>query len=224
VFSPQSSKLTNLKAQETTLTAQQAQLQAQLTVLQTEKQKLPANCADLEKISTQIPSVQSPSDLAAEQSSFYDQLTTLVGSSGTSIPLFSWAAGAASTTGGVGGSAGSSSGTTSTAGVVPVPVSMTITGNFTQMSAFVGGLDSFPRLFVIQNFTLALGSPTGAAGSASSSGSSSTGAGSAANPALWIGGTPTAGAAGPYTLTISGSIYYTTTPSALDACTKAGAA
>ena len=44
-YSPQSSKLSTIQTQVTTLTAQQAQLQSQLTVLQTEKQKLPANCA-----------------------------------------------------------------------------------------------------------------------------------------------------------------------------------
>ena len=38
------------------------------------------------------------------------------------------------------------------------------------------------------------------------------------------GGTPTAAAAGPYNLAITGSIYYTSTPNALAACTKATAA
>jgi Tfp pilus assembly protein PilO len=200
-YSPQSSKLSTLQAQETTLQAQQAQLQSQLTVLQTEKQKLPANCADLEKISNQIPSVQSSSDLAAEQSSFYDQLTTLVGTSGTSIPTFSW------------GSAGSASTGT---GVTPVPVGMTISGNFGQMSAFVAGLDSFPRLFTIQTFTLSLG---GASSTTSNTAASSSAAPSGS--ALWVGGTPTAASAGPYTLSIAGSIYYTSTANATAACTKA---
>jgi Tfp pilus assembly protein PilO len=204
VISPQSSKLSTLQTQETTLQAQEVSLQTQLNTLQTEKQKVSANCTDLEKISTQIPSVQSPSDLAAEQSSFYDQLTALVGSSGTSIPTFSWgavsgsAAAAPSTHTPASGAAGAAS------PVVPVPVNMTVTGNYGQMSAFVAGLDSFPRLLVIQSFTLAF---TGTAASVGS--------------ALWTGGTATPSTAGPYTLTLTGSIYYTSTANDLAACSKA---
>jgi hypothetical protein len=36
-----------------------------------------------------------------------------------------------------------------------------------------------------------------------------------------VGGTATSPSAGPYSLAIVGSIYYTSTPNALDACTKA---
>ena len=39
-----------------------------------------------------------------------------------------------------------------------------------------------------------------------------------------MGGTPTPRPAGPYNLQITGSIYYTSTPNALSACTKATAA
>lgn len=198
-ISHQTSKLSSLQARETQLQTQQAQLQAQLATLESEKQKLPSKCADLAKISTQIPTVQNAGDLAAEQSSFYNQLTALVGTSGTTIPTFAW--------GGTAAAAGT--------GVVPVPVSMTITGNFGQMSAFIGGLDSFPRLFVIQTFTLAHG--TSAAGGTAASG----GFNGASAPPLWVGGVPTAPTAGPYTLSITGSIYYTTVANALAACTRA---
>ena len=40
---------------------------------------------------------------------------------------------------------------------------------------------------------------------------------------LWVGGQPTAPSAGPYNLQITGSIYYTSTPNALAACSKATA-
>lgn len=212
LIAPQGSKLSSLHAQETTLQAQQATLQAQLTTLQTEKQKLSANCADLEKITTQIPSVKTASDLAAEQSSFYGQLSALVISSGTAIPAFAWGTTTA------GGTTGSGS-----AGVVPVPLTMEITGNFQQMTAFVSGLDNFPRLFVIETFTLSLGSAaTGTASGAGSSSSASgavSGSGSAA--ALWKGGTTTAPGAGPYSLALAGQIYYTSTANATAACTAA---
>ena len=104
---------------------------------------------------------------------------------------------------------------------------LTVTGNYGQILSFVNGLDSFPRLFVIQDFTLAFGTTasTTASGGATTTAASS-GAGSApssALPPLWIGGTQTLPSATPYSLAIVGSIYYTTTPNALDACTKATA-
>lgn len=216
VISPQGSKLSSLDTQQTQLTAQQTTLQNQLNTLRIEQQKLPSSCANLQKISTQIPSVQNPGDLAAEESSFYNQLTGLVGQSGTGIPKFAW-----STTPGTTSSptSPSSSATqpSATNGVVPVPVSMTITGTFGQMSAFVAGLDSFPRLFVIQQFSLAFGT------NPSSTGSSSGGGASTSGPPLWVGGTTTPSGTGPYTLTIVGSIYYTTSPNALAGCVKAAA-
>jgi hypothetical protein len=91
------------------------------------------------------------------------------------------------------------------------------------MTTFVKDLDNFPRLFVIQKFILAFG----AAASASASGGSSapSGGSSAAGVSpLWVGGQPTAPSSGPYNLQITGSIYYTSTPNALAACSKATAA
>ncbi|MHB1711611.1 MAG: hypothetical protein ACYCV7_09435 [Acidimicrobiales bacterium] len=216
LISPQSAKLAALTAQQTQLQTQQTQLRAKLESLRIEKQQLPGKCAALRKISVQIPSVQNPGDLAAEQSSFYNQLTALVGSSGTSIPSFAW-------TGGSGATATTPAATaTSTvkgvSGVVPIPVTMHITGTFGQMSNFVAGLDSFPRLFVIQSFTLSIGS----AGSPSGSGAA-TAVASPSTPALWVGQAPTSGSAGPYSLSLAGSIYYTTTASAAAACGQAGA-
>jgi hypothetical protein len=99
---------------------------------------------------------------------------------------------------------------------------LAVKGSYSQMTAFVNGLDIFPRLFVIQSFILAYGSTV--PGSASTSSSSSASAAADAAPPLWIGGTPTAAGAGPYSLAITGSIYYTSTANPLAACTKATAA
>ena len=99
-----------------------------------------------------------------------------------------------------------------------VPTTLAVTGSYSQMVAFVNGLDTFPRLFVIQKFVLSFGGTASATGAASASSSGS--AASAGTP-LWTGGTPTAPSAAPYSLAITGSIYYTSTPSALAACTKA---
>ena len=81
LVSPQSSKLSSLQAQQTQLQGQQTALEAKLASLKSEKQNLTKSCADLQKIATQIPSVQSPTDIDAEESSFesqFNQLTAVI--------------------------------------------------------------------------------------------------------------------------------------------------
>ena len=112
--------------------------------------------------------------------------------------------------------------------VVAVPTTLSVTGDYARMTAFISGLDNFPRLFVIQQFDLVYGTVAPSTGGASSAGSASSASAAAAAitpnaKPLWVGGTPTSPTAGPYTLAITGSIYYTSTPNALAACTKATA-
>jgi Tfp pilus assembly protein PilO len=215
LISPQSTKLSSLHTQQTTLQAQQTELQVKLASLKSEQQKLSSSCADLQKITTQIPSVQSPTDIDAEESSFENQFNGLTAGSGVTLTQFSGFA-PATTAQATTPAAGSA--TTSPAGVVAVPTTLAVTGNYSQIHTFIDDLDGFPRLFVIQKFVLTFGS------TASASASSATATASAGGTPLWVGGTATAGSAGPYSLAITGSIYYTSTPSALDACTKATAA
>ena len=89
VVSPQSSKLSSLHNQETQLQTQQVGLDAKLAALKSEKQNLTKSCADLEKIATQIPSVKSPTDVDAEESSFESQFNGLAETSGVSLTQFS---------------------------------------------------------------------------------------------------------------------------------------
>jgi Tfp pilus assembly protein PilO len=224
LVSPQNSKLAALQTQETTLQSQETGLQVKLASLKTEQQKLSSSCADLQKIATQIPSVQSPTDIDAEESSFESQFNALTASSGVQLTQFSGFAPANTTSGTTAPASTSGSAGTASDGVTPVPTTLAVTGSYSQMTAFISGLDNFPRLFVIQNFVLAFGTsaatPTGAASSAVGS----SGSAAPTSPPLWVGGTPTAAAAGPYSLSINGSIYYTSTPNALDACSKATAA
>lgn len=241
LISPQNSKLSNLHAQESQLQTQQTGLEAKLASLRTEQQKLSTSCADLQKISTQIPSVQNPTDIDAEESSFESQFNALTASSGVTLTQFSGFAPATSTSGtpsatatttpSSSGSSGNT-GSTGTGGVTAVPTTVAVTGNYGQVLAFVNGLDNFPRLFVIQTFRLSFGAPSAAGGatsgstgaSSSSSGSSSASASSSAGATpLWTGGTATPGTAGPYGLSITGSIYYTSSPNALAACSRATA-
>ena len=220
LISPQNSKLSSLQDQTTQLQTQEATLQARLTALQSEGQKLSSNCADLQKISTQIPSVQTPTDIDAEESSFESQFNDLAGTSGVTLAQFSGFAPASST------ASTSKKSVTGTAGVTAVPTTLTVQGNYGHIEIFINGLDKFPRLFVIQKFVLSVGqAATSSSTSAASTAipTSSSASGTVGNP-LWVGGTPTAASAGPYNLQITGSIYYTSTPNALAACTKATAA
>lgn len=226
LVSPQNTKLSNLHNQEAQLQTQQSALQTKLATLRTEQQKLSTSCADLQKITTQIPTVQSPIDIDAEESSFESQFNALTASSGVTLTQFSGFAPATSTSGAPSSAAGSPSGaiTPTGSGVTAVPTTLAVTGNYGQVLSFVNGLDSFPRLFVIQTFRLSFGASS-AGGSAASSGSSSSssGAASASGAPLWTGGTPTAAGAGPYSLDITGSIFYTSSPNALAACSRATA-
>jgi Tfp pilus assembly protein PilO len=217
LISPQNTKLSSLQNQQTTLQTQQTGLQAKLASLKSEQQKLSSSCADLQKIATQIPSVQSPTDVDAEESSFENQFNGLTAGSGVTLTQFSGFA-PATTAQATPAAAAAASPTASPAGVVAVPTTLAVTGNYSQIHTFIDDLDGFPRLFVIQKFVLSFGA------TAASSTAPAAGATSAGLAPLWVGGTATAGSAGPYSLAITGSIYYTSTPSALDACTKAAAA
>jgi len=225
LIAPQNAKLSSLQSQSVTLQTQEASLQTRLAALQSEGQKLSSNCADLQKISTQIPSVTTPNDINAEESSFESQFNVLLGTTGVTLAQFSGFTPATSTAG--------TPGAATTAGVTAVPTTLTVQGNYGQVTSFINGLDKFPRLFVIQKFVLAYGPATGAnAASAGAGGSQGTGTGAGANTPtasvtgtpLWIGGQATSPSAGPYNLQITGSIYYTSTPNALTACSKATAA
>jgi Tfp pilus assembly protein PilO len=230
LVSPQASKLSSLHSKEAQLQGQEATLQIKLASLKSEKQSLTKSCADLEKIATQIPSVQSPTDIDAEESSFESQFNGLAASSGVSLSQFSGFAPASSTAAAPTTASGPAT-TQTPAGVVAVPTTLTVTGSYGQMSSFIKGLDSFPRLFIIQTFNLSYGivspSATGSSdaaasgSSAATAASSGTSAAASASTPLWVGGSSSAPSSGPYSLSIEGSIYYTTTPNALSACTKA---
>ncbi|MHB8431429.1 MAG: hypothetical protein ACYDDZ_13050, partial [Acidimicrobiales bacterium] len=217
VISPQNSKLSKLQSQQTSLQNQQIALQTKLSVLRTEQQKLTSSCTQLQKIATQIPSVQTPTDVDAEESSFESQFNALAASAGVSLTKFSGFSPATSISGSPASGTTSAASTATPAGVVAVPTTLSVSGTYGQILAFVNGLDSFPRLFVIQTFQLSVstGTSSGSAGSgpassASASSASATGAPSFTAPPLWTGGNPPQPGTQPFALAIDGSIYYTT--------------
>jgi Tfp pilus assembly protein PilO len=173
-ISPEGSKLSTLRAQQTQLGSQQASLQAEIATLQREKADFGPTCSSLAKYATEIPP-------APDVDSFFKQVTALAVSSGDpNTPSIS-----------VGGAAGSTQGSSS---ATPVAIAFTLDGTYGQMSAFLEGLYSFPRMFTISQVTI--------------------GAGPGA-PVAKPGGAPAASSPG-FSLSLDGSIYYSTGPA--DVC------
>lgn len=168
--SPEGSKLTNLHTQETQLQAQQTSLQLEVATLKREKAEQPATCAALTDDVNEVPS-------APDVDSFLQQVTHLAVSSGDpNTPSISVTE-ATGTTKGV-------------AGTTPVAISLTLSGDYAQMTSFLKGLYSFPRLFTVTSVNLTSGASPG-------------GSAPAIVPAP-------ATESGSYDLTLSGNVYYST--------------
>ena len=219
LVAPQSSKLSTLHAQETQLQASKRLLRSSWPHSKPEKQNLTKSCAELKKIATQIPSVQSPTDVDAEESSFESQFNGLAETSGVTLTQFSGFTPA------------------STASATPATTRPEVTGRGCGrphhpcrdrqlqpdhvVHQRAGQLPPAVRDPDLQSDLR--GAVTASSSSTQRSGTSSD---SQRRPAtgrtpLWVGGTATSPSAGPYSLAIVGSIYYTSAPNALSACTKA---
>jgi Tfp pilus assembly protein PilO len=185
LISPQGNKLSSLHAQETQLQGQQAQLEAEIATLRRDKANLASNCANLAKAINEVPGKPSVD-------SFLQQVTALAVGSGdpntptiavTQAPPAGAAAGA-----GTGAGAG-----VATPGASAITVALTLSGTYGQMTSFIKGLDSFPRLFTITTINV-------------SGGPIATGGG-AINPA-----TPS------YTISLAGTIYYSAAAAQVTIC------
>jgi len=164
LISPQGHKLSALHVTEAKLQSQQANLQTEIVGLRHDKADFASNCAKLGTAVTEIPT-------APDVSQFLQQVTNLAVATGNAnTPSISVLQAP--------GSAG-------TGGATPVQVSLSLNGNYGQMSSFIKGLDSFPRLFTITQLSVS-GGPVAAGGGA-------------IDPS-----TPN------YTLTMTGAIYYST--------------
>jgi Tfp pilus assembly protein PilO len=160
-ISPEGSHLKTLQAKQTTLQAQQTGLELRIATLKKEKAQLGTDCQQLTTDLNEIPGTP-------DVDSFLQQVTSLAVASGDpNTPSISVTQATAAGAG----------------GVTPVTVSMTLEGNYGQMTSFLTGLDTFPRLFTVTSI--------GVAGGSIVSG------GQAVPPS-------TAG----YTLTMSGNIFY----------------
>jgi Tfp pilus assembly protein PilO len=162
-ISPEGSHLTKLQAQQTQLLAQQSALQVRIATLKREKSQLGTDCAELTTDLTEVPGTPSVD-------SFLQQVTNLAVASGDpSTPSISVTQAA---------DAGK-------AGVTPVEVVLTLTGTYGQMTTFLQGLDTFPRLFTVTAITVTGG-------------------------AVASGGQTVSPSAAGYSLSMTGDIFYAT--------------
>jgi Tfp pilus assembly protein PilO len=163
LISPQRSHLSTLQAQQVQLQSQETALQVKIATLKKEKSQLGTDCQQLTTNLTEIPGTP-------DVDSFLQQVTALAVSSGDpTTPSISvtQASGAA------------------VGGVTPVTVALTLSGTYGQMTSFLAGLDSFPRLFTVTSIAVTGG-------------------------AVVAGGGAVAPATAGYSLTLSGDIYYST--------------
>jgi Tfp pilus assembly protein PilO len=162
-ISPEGSHLTKLQAQQTLYQVQQNALQVKLATLKREKSQLGTDCQQLTTDLTEIPGTPSVD-------SFLQQVTSLAVSSGDpSTPSISVTQATGATK----------------AAVTPVTVGLTLSGTYGQMTSFLQGLDTFPRLFTVTSITVAGG-------------------------AVAEGGVGVPPSQAGYTLTMSGDIFYST--------------
>jgi len=162
-ISPEGSQLTKLQAQRTQYQAQLNSLQIRIATLKREKSQLGADCAQLTTDLTEIPGAPSVD-------SFLQQVTHLAVLSGDpSTPSISVTQAPAPGKG----------------GVTPVVVALTLTGTYGQMTSFLHGLDTFPRLFTVTTIAVTGG-------------------------AVATGGQQVSPSTTGYSLTLTGDIYYST--------------
>jgi len=174
-ISPEGSHLAKVQAQKTELQAQQTSLQLRIATLRREKTQFGASCQQLTTDLNEIPGTPSV-DV------FLQQVTHLAVTSGDpNTPSI----GVTQATGGA------------KAGVTPIGVSLTLSGTYGQMTSFLQGLDSFPRLFTVTGITVTGG-------------------------AVATGGQAVSASTAGYSLNMSGDIFYSTGQK--NVCTASGAA
>jgi Tfp pilus assembly protein PilO len=162
-ISPEGSHLSKLQATRAQLQTQENGLQIRIATLRRERTQLGANCQQLTTNLTEIPGTPSVD-------SFLNQVSALAVSSGDpNTPSISVTAAASGASG----------------GVTPVTVALTLAGTYGQMTAFLQGLNTFPRVFTVTTISVT-GGP------------------------VVNGGQTVAPATAGYTLTMTGNIFYST--------------
>ncbi len=186
-ISPEGSKLSTANAKKTALVAQEQSLAAEITHLKKESGHLLANCTALNERVAQIPS--SP-----DEGVFLTQIDALASSTGTTLPGYSFSVVPPSST-------SSTAVKEPSAPVLPaITVTLNFSGTYSEVTAFLNGLDKLGRLYAVNSYSLKQSSPSSL---------SATGA-----PVIISSSTV------PYSVTLIGTIYFN--PTQNDVCAKPG--
>ncbi len=206
-LSPEGSKLSTLRASETSLQDQQQSLASRIATLRAEKVHLPRNCTTLAKDLGEIPSTPNIA-------SFYAQVTQLAVSAGVGTPSISYTSTAASgtSTSASGSSSGTASGLPTSPGLSNVSFTLSVSGTAAQLSSFLHGLDTFPRLLTISNLSVTGGPLIQGAGATTPT----------TTPVSSGSGSGSSSSSGGYTATMTGTIYYAVGEVSLSAVCQAG--
>ena len=186
-ISPEGSKLSKLNTQEATLTSQEQGLSADIAHLRVEGGHLVANCTHLSERVAQIP-------VAPDEGAFLTQIDALASSTGTTLPGYSFSVVPPSST-------SSTAVKEPSAPVLPaITVTLNFSGTYSEVTAFLNGLDKLGRLYAVNSYSLKQSSPSSLSG---------TGA-LAVIPSSTV----------PYSVTLIGTIYFN--PTQNDVCAKPG--
>lgn len=143
-ISPEGNKASALSLQKSQALAQEQSLQTQLATLKEEQRNVKANCAQLNRDLTMIPT--SP-----DASQFLQQITALAQASGDPhTPSYSLGTPTATP----GSTAASTGAGAAPAGTSVITVQLSLAGTFGQMTQFIQGVSSFKRLFTISSISI----------------------------------------------------------------------
>jgi Tfp pilus assembly protein PilO len=139
---PESSHLNALRVQETKAEANLSQLQVQLDSLRVLQREVPAEQAALNRLNQDVP--EGPS---------LDQLLDVINHAASVAGVSLTSIGTPEPSGW--GGSGSTAGATTGPGPQTMTLSISVTSNNAGLLRFITALDSAPRLFLVDNFSLA---------------------------------------------------------------------
>jgi Tfp pilus assembly protein PilO len=142
---PQHSKADTLKAQAAAQQQANQVLQTQIASLRAEQKNLPQEQKVLQKLASQLPDTDAEPALIRQLSTVAD---------GSGVDLSSVTPGQAAA---VSSTGSTTLGSTSTAGLMQIPLSMTISGAYANIESFFQSLEKMPRSVLVTGVSLSYG-------------------------------------------------------------------
>ena len=141
-ISRENAKLSTINAQKASLASQEQSLSSEIATLKTEGRHVHTHCSLLSSRLAQVPP-------APDQSTFLDQIDALARSSGSSLPGFTFTQ-----------PTPTSGATPSTSTITSFVVTLNFSGTYSEVTAFLSGLDTLPRLYAVTSYAIKQSSST----------------------------------------------------------------